>query len=53
MCKKSMGSREEVEPAPEYREIPKKRSGDTMRTGRRSVDGNLYKRYNTNERPIE
>ena len=36
---------QKMQPAPEYREIPRGRSGDTMRTGRRSVDGNLYKRY--------
>jgi len=32
--------------APMYCEIPRRTSGDPVRTGRRSVDGSLYKRYN-------
>ena len=36
-------------PAPEFREIPRGRSGHAMKTGRRSVDGNLYKGYNKDE----
>jgi len=36
---------QKMEPAPEYREIPRGTSGYTVRTGRRSFNGNLYKRY--------